>query len=188
MNNTITSPQPNRSELITIVAWMNMVVCGLSALASAGLMVLVATLVPMDVILNAIHTMEQQQAIPPSVGFAISHIQALLGFSLGVSVVMLVASFALLRRKNWARLFWIVCMAAVVVWCIGGLFFPPNLASLIPSELSAAPPEVQAQIQQTMTTVKIWGYVISVVQAALFSWLIWRFVSPDIRQEFKPAR
>lgn len=184
MNNATNSP---RSELVTIVAWMNMVLCGLSALACAALMALFATLVPMDEILSAIQTTEGQQGIPASALFAISHIQALLGISLGLSLVMLFASFALLKRKNWARLFWIACMAVIVVWCVVGLFFPPDLASLMPSELSAAPPETQAQIQQTMMTVKIWGYVVSIVQAALFSWLIWRFVSPDIRQEFKQA-
>ncbi len=188
MNDAVTPPPPKHSELVTIVAWMNIAFCGLSALASAGLMVLFATLFPMDEIRNAIQTMEGQQAIPASMEFALSHIQALLGLSLALSLVMLVASFALLRRKNWARLFWIVCMAVLVVWSIAGLFVQPDLSWLIPSNLSAVPPEIQAQLQQTVETAKLGGYVVSIVQAALLSWLIWRFVSPDIREEFKPTR
>lgn len=185
MNNTTPPQQPKRSELVTITAWLNIALCGLSALVSAGLMALFATLVPVDEIMAAIHAGDGQQIIPPHAEFAITHIQALLGLALGVSLVMVVASFALLRRKNWARLFWIACFAVIAVWSIAGLFYQPDLSWFTGSSLAAVPPEIQAQLQQTIETAKIGGYVVSIVQAVLLSWLIWRFVSPDIREEFK---
>lgn len=185
MNNATHPPQAKRSELVTIFAWLNIGVCALSVLVLLALMALFATVVPTNDMLAAMHSPEWRDVIPPSAEFAMRHIQAVFGAFLALSVVTLIASFALLKRKNWARLFWIGTMALIVVWCIGGLFYQPDMSSFMPGGLANTPPEVQAQMKSMMATMNIYGYVMSVVQAGIFSWAIWRFCSRDIRSEFQ---
>jgi hypothetical protein len=181
----IPSPRESRSQLITLFAWFNIVLCGLSVFACLGMMLLFKTLLPADQMMAVMQSPEIQKIVPASAMFALRHIQAILAASLALSAVMFIASYALLKRRNWARLFWVVMMGLMVVWFMAGLFFQPDISSFLPPELNNAPPEIQAQLRAMIETARISGYALSIVQAVLFVWVIWRFCSQDIRMEFQ---
>jgi hypothetical protein len=185
MNTAATPPAEKRSQLITIFAWINIVLAILGALVIVLMMLLFRFAVPMDDLMAMLQRPEMQQQAPHALVYTLSHIQALLGAALAFSILTLIASHALLKRRNWARLFWIVTMSLVVVWCIAGIFFQPDVAQFMPPELNRAPPEVQAQMKAMIATVKIYGIILSLVQAGVFGWAVWRFCSADIRSEFK---
>ncbi len=184
MNQAATPPAEKRSQLITIFAWINIVLGLLGALVIVLMMLLFRFAVPMDELMAVIQRPDAQQ-VPQSLVYALTHIQLLLVASLAITIVTLVASYALLKRRNWARLFWIVTMSLIVVWCIAGIFYQPDVSQYLPPELAHSPPEMQAQMKAMLATVRIYGIVLSLVQAGVFGWAVWRFCSADIRREFK---
>jgi len=182
--NDAAAAQPKRSEMVTIFAWINIALCILGVLAGIALTLLFSVWDPSADMLEFFHRPEVQPAIPGYIEFMVRHLRGLFAVSVILSAVSLVASYALLKRKNWARLYWIGMMALVVVECLYGMFHQPDMTPLMIQLMGPVPPDVEEGMRQSAATGKIYGYVISLAQAGVFAWGIWYFLTDKIKREF----
>jgi flagellar basal body-associated protein FliL len=185
MNQAAGAPQEKHSQLVNIFARSNIVLGVMGVFVLLVLMLLFKNGGAADELLATLQSPELQLQIPKSAADSMRHIEGYLAASLALNVVQLVASYALLKRRNWARLFWVAVMVVTVIWCIAGLFSPMDVSKYLPADLNQAPPETQAELKAMLASAKIYGYALSLAFAALFSWLAWRFCSQDIRREFQ---
>lgn len=183
MNHAAGESHEQHSHLVNLFAWTNIV------LGIAGVLVLLLLMLVFrnggaaDQLLASLPELQQQASQAAAAAPHLS--RAVLAASLALNVVLVYASYALLKRRNWARLFWVAALSLTVVWCIAGLFSPTDVSQLLPSDLNQAPPEMQEQIRALLPLVQASAYLISLALAALCAWLAWRFCAPDIRREFQ---
>ncbi len=174
--------QEKHSHLVNLFAWTNIVLGIMGALVLLLLLLALKDTGAVDQLLATLPELQQQvsqaaASVPP-----VS--RAALGASLALNLAVVYASYALLKRRNWARLFWIALMSVVVIWCLAGLFSPMDVSRLS-QELNQVPPEMREEMAALLPLVKFSAYVISLVLAALCAWLVRRFCAADIRREFQ---
>ena len=104
-----------------------------------------------------------KQDIPPIANFMMANIRLIFCTFLALSVITLVSSIALLKRKNWARIMFVFLMGLGIVWDIGGLFFQQSLFSSMASPSATAPPEVQSQFKSMASTMHIFSSIIAII-------------------------
>jgi uncharacterized membrane protein YozB (DUF420 family) len=109
---------------------------------------------------------------------------ALLAF-LALSVIFLLAGIGLLKRRNWARVVFIAAVALGTLYSVVTYFSmdaASDLTALLPGTTidgaSVDMAEIAAMMRATTTA-------LTVVFTAFNLWLIWRLLSPAIRQEFE---
>lgn len=110
-----------------------------------------------------------------------------LGFVfLAISVFLTYAAYALLKRRNWARVTYIVVFAlAIVSHVVSAVLVGAGMGTAIETGLGAAggaavPAEMAGVIRVTM----IVFVVILLAMCVLFGWLIKRLRSPEVKAEF----
>ncbi|MDJ0887079.1 MAG: DUF2127 domain-containing protein, partial [Desulfobacterales bacterium] len=99
-----------------------------------------------------------------------------------LSATSFISAIALLKRKNWARIFFIVLMSVGILWNIFGLILNFTMFNAMPEMAgsSASPPEFQEmmQIMKYATVVMVVGI------SALFGFVIKKLCSTTIKEEF----
>lgn len=165
----------NKSTFVTVVAWLFIVGSGLATVVS----------VMQNIV---IHFMFKNKGfsqtpdnMPAGASFMIENIQLIMLVFLLVSLMMFVSSVGLLKRKNWARLIFIVLMSIGIVWMIVGIIFQLVFFSSMPEMQQSA----EFQDFQAMQSLMMWfTALISIAMAGLFAWIIKRLFSEPIKQEF----
>jgi hypothetical protein len=168
----VNTPAPvAQSNFVTVLAWV-MLAFG----AFSVLMVLLQGLL-VNMILPAI-----EAAMP----LALFRVATLL--SLAFSAFMTYGAYALLKRRNWARVLYLVMFIVsavlhVVVAAVFGLGF--SLVDLPPAGSEFLPPEVQSVFRAM-------AIVLAVLMLAMglgYAWLAHRLHTPAIAAEFRgPSR
>jgi len=98
-----------------------------------------------------------------------------------VSAATFVSGIGLLKRKNWARLFFVGFMSLGIVWNIGGLVLQYSMFQNMQDVVSTATPPEFARI---MLVMKIGSIVIVLGVSILFGWIIKKLLSAPIKAEF----
>ena len=169
-----------RSTLVTVVAWIFIVLAGFATLISLLQNIMIQTMFDgsqMDQALQA------RPADMPAISFFIaSHMRLFFVLFLLMSAVTLAASVGLLLRRNWARLAFVAIMILAIVWNLGGLLVQ---AMMIPGMLdkfaeAPGPPDMQPFLY-VMFGVTV---LIAVGISVLFAWIAKRLLSPAVRGEF----
>ncbi len=121
---------------------------------------------------------------PNSVVFIFKHLKAISLSLLAVSIFSAVSSYALLKRRNWARLAFIAMLALNIIANIIGVVY--SLASPA-MRLSAKglPVEAQAQIVWIMRAATGINAVLIIGLSIAMAWMMKRLMSDAIRREFK---
>jgi hypothetical protein len=187
MDNTPNQVQVARSSFVTALAWVFIVLSGFATLIAVAQNVMINTMFPVDQMEAAMHSAKTQQDIPPIAKFMTSHFRLFFGAFLALSVVTLVSSISLLKRKNWARLIFISLMGLGIVWNIGGLFLQQAMFSTMPPPPTTAPPEFQNQFNSMAQTMMIFSAIMAIGFSVLFAWIIKRLASQKVREEFEVA-
>jgi hypothetical protein len=185
MDNTSNQVQSARSSFVTVLAWVFIVLSGFTTLIAIAQNIMISTMFSADQMEAAMHAAKGKQDIPPIAEFMTSHFRLFFGAFLALSVVTLVSSIALLKRKNWARLMFICLMGLSIVWNIGGLFFQQAMFSSMPSPPTTAPPGFQAQFNSMAQTMMIFSAIMAIGFSILFAWIIKRLTSQKVRKEFE---
>jgi hypothetical protein len=100
----------------------------------------------------------------------------------------LVVSIGLLKRKNWARILFIIGMVLLIAYsvlCACILFAFPGF---IGQEMWNDPEFQDATGQKIFSTFRIAMVVFSLAFTVLWSWILTRLMSAKIKQEFVPDR
>lgn len=174
-----------RSSFVTVLAWVFIILSGLATLVSLAQNIILNFFVPFDQIQQSVNSVPEGQDMPVMVGFMANHFRWFFGTFFVLSAATFVSSIALLKRKNWARIFFVFLMGFAIVWNIGGLILQQFIYASMPSLPPTAPPEIQSQFKSIQTVMSIFSYVMALGFSLLFAWVIKRLISPGIKREFE---
>ncbi len=167
-----------RSTFVTKLARILILLSAFTTLISAFqnfMFFLISPKFRMDKVLQS---PELASKIPPFHRFMLSHVQLLLPAMLVIFAVTLVRAIAFLKRKNWARIVFIVLMSLGIASSLGILLLLPGLSD----EMKRGPSARQFEV--TFSVVRVFTTAISLGLAVLFGWIIRKLLSRPIRAEF----
>jgi len=170
--------QPKRSSFINTFAWITIVFSGFSIVI--GIM---QSMIIMRVIKD-IGLKEMSQNIPddmpPMMAIIFGNMELIIIGTLVLTIITFISAIALLKRKNWARLFFIVLLLVGILWnVIGGYMQFDMMGSMM-----FAGEEIPAEMQSIQSTMKIVMGAIIVAILALHIYFIKRLSSDEIKGEF----
>jgi len=179
------TPFATHSTFVTSLAWIFIVLSGLSTLMAVVQNAMLYTMgtfneMPRSTVPGAEHA-------PAFFRFMLEHVHLFFLSFLIVSAVTLAAAVGLLRRKNWARLLFIGILALGITWNLGGIALEQVLFSSMGNVSPGTLPEHHAEFNQMASTMMVFTTVFAVGLALLFAWLIRRLTSRPIRAEFQQA-
>lgn len=100
-------------------------------------------------------------------------------FSLVFSLIILTASFSLLKRRNWARIFIIGFMLLTIVLSIASLFFHDFF--MLDNRGNEY---IREAIEKMNDMIGIFLAVFAIVVVLLHGWAAWMLLSQKVRNEF----
>jgi hypothetical protein len=175
-----------RSDFITTLAWVFIILAGFTTLISILQNVMINVMFPTQ---QMTEPLENGLPNMPTVFVPLfSHIRLFVFSFLVVAAVWLVSAIGLLRRKNWARITFIVILVLGIAWNIfGGILqffialpFGPNLTfgPNLPSGQQTWEFNLMLNIMRVFTLIPVVGI------SVLFVWLIRKLTSVKIKGEF----
>lgn len=101
--------------------------------------------------------------------------------SLTILMIMFIASVGLLKRKNWARILFIIMLGIGIIRALGRILYE----ALYYKELWIGP-EGKAifNVHGLQTMIYVTTTIFGIALTILFAWIIKKLVSKGIRQEF----
>jgi hypothetical protein len=169
-----------RSTFVTLVAWFGIVTAGCATPMALVQSLMVGTL--SEQIRSALDS-EALAQLPVAVRYVLEHLGALsFTFLLG-SVVTLVFSIGLLKRKHWGRQGVLVLLVVAIVQQLLLFWIQVSVVGQAgaPAGLSEMPQEVGAGL----LAMEVLGGVLTVLQIGVCGWMIWKLRTPAIRAEFQ---
>jgi len=117
--------------------------------------------------------------MPPAFIYIMEHIHLFLSVSFVFSLISLIASFAFLKRRNWARIFFVVFMIGTIGFSVTGFLFHDALMVEIPVD------ENLQEIVASMNKLINISLIAMVVIIVLFhTWLVYKLLSKSVSVEF----
>lgn len=174
--------QPSKSSFVTAVAWVFIALCGFTTFISIMQNVMINTVFP-------VHEMQKAAAapgvpeMPAFFRFMMGNVRLFFASFLVVSASMFGAAIGLLKRKNWARLLFIVILSLGILWNIGGMVLQFTIMQDFPKP-AGAPPEFAASFSTMRTVMMVFSALMAIGFSALFGWIIKRLASEEIMREF----
>lgn len=167
-----------RSTFVTVVAWIFIALSGLGTAIAA----------PQNVMLFVMFrgALAAQAARPPPPGvpffaaFLTAHVQFVFAGFLVLSVITLVSSIGLLKRRNWARMCFVGLMLFGVAWQLAGL----GLQLVMMRSLQQGAIGPVADMQAMLYVMATMGALFAVGFGVLFGWIAKRLLAPAIAAEF----
>lgn len=167
--------ETRQSTFVTVVAWIFIVLAGLMTLVCVLQNIMVFTVFPAD------KMTPPPEEMPVLVRFILSHVRVLFLLALIASCATLVSAIGLLRRRNWARIVFIVLMGLGIAYQVFGVVWVISFMSGgIPGMEGRLPPAERFMVG----LITLFSLAMALGIAVLFGWLIKKLVSPDIRAEF----
>lgn len=161
--------QTQRSIFVTVVAWIFIILSawhGISGVLMGVMMVMMVSLPEVSTAPDA----------PPAAAFAIFLIVFLM-----ISAAGLTSAISLLKRKNWARILFIVFMILGALACAAMLVMYGVMLLFM---LEAAD---EHNMQAMFVTMVVGTMVMLLVFSGLFAWIAKRLMSSAIAAEFHPV-
>jgi hypothetical protein len=162
------------STFVTVLAWILIVFAGFGTFMGVAQIIMVQFMPSMPVRSDA--------------GFIEQNFRLLFLVPLVVSIMVLVASIGLLKRREWARKTIIGVMSIGVLYSAGSLVAMWLFGFGTPP---APPPGTSAEMRQTMLEmnsfavgVRITTTIFALAVAALMTWVVYRLVQPETCEEF----
>lgn len=172
-----------RSTFVDVLAWLFIIFSGFGALVIALEIAFFQFIFNSEQMQQTFANAANSSHFDTSIFMAILH--GILGFLLLLSIVMLASSIGLLKRKNWARVFFIVMLVIGIIWNLLGAIGQILITLLLHLGLHDAPPET-ANVASVFTVASVIGVVFAIGFCVLFGWIIKRLRTPAIVAEFKP--
>lgn len=172
-----------RSTFVTVLAWIFIVLGGFATLIGAMQNVMIFLLFPQAEMNQALNADPAAQQLPAIARFMFSNFEFLfLGFFL-VALLTFISAIGLLKRRNWARRVFIGILCMGIAWNVGGYILQQSMMTTFnpPAE---APPDFAANFETMFAVMRVITGIVALAFTALFTWLIWRLMSPRIKAEF----
>ena len=171
--------QIKRSSFINVFAWISIIFSGF------GILVGIMQNVMMQTVMKDAHfeQLTKDENIPPLMKIMFENFDILVMGTLLITIVVFIASIGLLKRKNWARLFFIVFLILGVIWTVvGGVMQFSFMDSMMIGQ--NMPQDAPPEFQSMQNTMKIVSAVMMVAMVGLYLYLIKRLRSDEIKDEF----
>ncbi len=170
-NETQTATQPPPSTFITVLAWIFIVLSGFSILMAIFQNIMFSFLFNNTGFQNS-------PDVPPDVFPTIFRV-IMIGMVIFFAIELW-ASIALLKRKNWARIYFIATMILALLYSAFSIFWVVFFPTLLgPEEMGHG-----ANFDGFLTAMRIGMSIFALAFAVLWGWVLKRLMSPEIRREF----
>ena len=182
MDAHINSQTSGKSNFVTVLAWVFIVLSGFATLISVAQNIMVQTMFDDPAFNGPLAASKHAQDVPAAASFMASHFKLFFASFFVLCATTLVSSIGLLKRHNWARLVFIAILGLGIVWNLGGLLVQFTMFSSFPP-----PPVVSHEpdaFKSMFITIMVFTAVITVAFSLLFGWIIKRLVSRPIAAEF----
>jgi hypothetical protein len=160
---------------------------GLSAftlLLAAAQYVLFVHVVPMEPLRAAFTDAINLKLLPPSALKILAHLPSILIVLFAASLLTLLISISLLKRKNWARIAFAAIMIATALLHFAGLLLPFYFMQEFADVLNSMPPEVRGVASAMMKMLSAMSMVMGIAFGVAFGWIAMRLFSAEIIREF----
>ncbi len=165
----------SRSTFVTVLAWIFIVGAGFATFVSIMQVIMVSTMFSGE----EFHFMPGEA--PTMAKFMSQYFHLFIYGFFGVTLFTFVSSFALLKRKNWARLSFIVILAFGILWQVGGLIMQFAMFSNIPTPSEG---EGFEDFERMRNIIRWFSFAIAIGISGLFAWIIKKLSSQQIVAEF----
>lgn len=172
---------PQRSTFVNVLAWIFIVLGGFATFISILQNIMIRVMFRKEEMAQAMKQAENAKEIPAVANFMFNHVDLFFLFFLVVAAASVVSAIALLKRKNWARIAFIVLMSLGIVWNLGGLAMQFTMFSSMPEVAGkGAPPGFETM----MHVMQIASVIMVIALSSLFGWIIKKLTSEPIKSEF----
>ena len=169
------------SAFVTVLAWILIVLSGLSSLMLVFQNIWMHTLLADPEMQAIFNDMPQEMSGQPMMRFMFRHMAAIAAVSLLACLALLTCAIGLLRRRNWGRLGIIGLLALGIAYQLLSMAW----VWFMWRDMGAVGFE-PAQFQELMRGMQLISGFVTLVICALFAWLIYKLRTPAVRAEFVP--
>lgn len=175
-----------RSTFVTVITWIFIILSGFGALISLLQNIMIHTVFNTAQFSQVIHSMPPKAR--PIYAFIFAHIQVIFLSILIVLLIIFISSIGLLKRKNWARIFFIVIMVLGIIWNLTSFVMQFFVFSFMNGQIASMPnsPDMP-DMHIFMIATAIFSGLIAIGFSVLFAWIIRKLISPAIITEFQPC-
>ncbi|HEY5971436.1 MAG TPA: hypothetical protein VIT22_05595 [Pseudoxanthomonas sp.] len=182
MNSPPPLPTP-ASAFVTVMAYLSLALGALGVVSGAWQAVMLAAMPPGE-------TMREQFmaggiALPPALLQMFDHLGLLNLLSLLFSAAFTVASWGLLKRREWGRLGFIACLVVGAILGFAMMFWMMQLMALMNTLAGADLADADPMFRSMQSAMKIMMAVAAALVAVLHGAIIWKLCTPAIRAEFR---
>jgi hypothetical protein len=178
------SKTTRQTSFVSGLAWSFIGLAGISLFLALLQYVLFSRVLPMDIFREMMLDAIKLHLLPQSTMTIVEHIHGITVVMIFTSLLTLVLSIGLLKRKSWARVafVWLLIVAALVHFA--GAFLPfYNLPGVLPAA-NAIPPELRGIVTIIKSMLSVVSIVMGIAFAGFFAWAAKRLLSAEIKQEF----
>ncbi len=179
----IKQPRP-QSTFVTVVACIFLAFSGLGVLVGLMQGVMLFTVFSTEVMDQMRDDMARQE-VPAVFRVMVFGMPWFIVTAFLHSLVTLVSSIGLLRRRDWARRVFIVLMVLAIVMGLAGLGLQYYVFTSVHEEFAQAAHHGAPDIGPVLVVFGIIGVAMAVTMAALHGWIAHRLTSPEIVAEFR---
>jgi len=178
-------PHP-RSSFVTVLAWIFIIIGAFTIFVGLMQNVMVQMVFSREEIAMSFGPVGEGMHLPGYLAFMLLHFDlVLLGFLL-LAVILLITSIALLKRRNWARITFILLMFTAVIWNVAGILLQ---VILYRGFVDMAGGQVMApDLQNMMMVMQIFMLLFTVAMTAACIYIIVKLCSKRVRREFVVGR
>ncbi len=184
------TPRPRpRGGFVTPLAWVSLLLGVVSAMSNL-LQIAMIVLMPDAAALG----LPEGIILPASLQWLIDHALSLSVVGVVLSVAFAWLSWALLQRREWARVGFVAVLLVTALLNVGGLALIGPLfegvQAMLPADVVHSPewPQLQARLQATRQVALLLTGLGVLVIGCLHAALAWRLCTPAVRAEFAASR
>ena len=161
--------EDNRSTFISVLSWILILLSGFALFMISIQNILINTIFPkseIEKVLKEVTSLENY-------GFLFSNLEIIFIVLEIFVVIAFISSFALLKRKNWARLALSVIFGFGIVYVLGAMVLEWSFMFRSATEYGTL-----------LILIEVLNFVFFISFSALLVWLIKKLNSPEIIEEF----
>lgn len=172
---------------VGVLGWVSLAMAVLGVLYG-GMQVISGLMFPPDHYLRLITAAGgEAPTLPPLMQWMYTHTLWVGVLMVTLSLVLLLVSWALLKRHEWGRKLFIALLVVGTLWQFASLWALPQMVEgtlALQGGMLPKGQEMPVEFQTLMSAAMWMGGVVSVVFAAVHAWLIWKLCTPTIRAQF----
>ena len=170
-----------KSSFINALAWISIIFAALGFFSSLLQTLIVNIFLSKEQIVKAFEDPQLSNQVPEIIIFLVSNLNVLAPMFMLFSVLFFLVSLGLLKRKNWARLAFIIFLVIGITSSVLALIFQSKLMPefhQIKGDIPGFDPNAMIK------SVKIFNVFINIIHVGLYAWIIKKLISKEIKNEF----